>query len=467
MPELLDDPSIEAYYTRMQTFGHGRATLIAGDMLTFGASLFLTLFLRYQEIPSREVIDMHLAPFLFLFLLWAVVFLVAGLYDPYVLVARRKVANLVFSVQALNILLAAVFFFLLPFGIEPKTNLIIYLGISTALVCLWRLYLFPRIALEHSMTALLIGNSSEAQAIAAVFASNPYFNGVDMHMLQGDILSDADALRLALLDFTERHDVNMIIADMSDPQILQLTRDFYSLVFEEKNIRFYSLPVLYEELHHRVSPSLVKEAWILENITTSAPHYAYDFLKRCVDIVGAVLLLIPSLVLFPFIMAAIKLDDGGSIFYKTQRIGQHNKPMMLLKFRTKNGADSGDSALHSTLVDTKVGVFLRKTRLDELPQLFNVLRGDLSFIGPRPEMPALASVYAQEIPYYNLRHLIKPGLSGWAQINDYDAPRAGVDIQRTINKLSYDLYYLKRRSFLLDIEIALKTIKTFLLRTGT
>ena len=127
----------------------------------------------------------------------------------------------------------------------------------------------------------------------------------------------------------------------------------------------------------------------------------------------------------------------------------------------------GADALKSTLVDTKVGIILRKTRLDELPQLLNILRGDLSFIGPRPEIPELASVYASKIPYYNARHLIKPGLSGWAQINNFDVPRGGVDVERTSTKLSYDLFYLKRRSLILDMQIALKTIATILMRTGT
>jgi lipopolysaccharide/colanic/teichoic acid biosynthesis glycosyltransferase len=107
------------------------------------------------------------------------------------------------------------------------------------------------------------------------------------------------------------------------------------------------------------------------------------------------------------------------------------------------------------------------SRIDELPQLINVLKGDLSFIGPRPEMPALAEVYANEVPYYNARHFLKPGLSGWAQINNFDVPRGGIDVERTKVKLSYDLYYLERRSLLLDMQIALKTLATIIMRTGT
>ncbi len=126
----------------------------------------------------------------------------------------------------------------------------------------------------------------------------------------------------------------------------------------------------------------------------------------------------------------------------------------------------GAKALNSTLKDTRIGKFLRKSRIDELPQLYNVLKGDLSFIGPRPEMPALAKVYSEEIPFYSTRHFIKPGLSGWAQINDMDAPRGGVDLERTAAKLSYDLFYLKRHSLLLDLQTALRTISILLARTG-
>jgi lipopolysaccharide/colanic/teichoic acid biosynthesis glycosyltransferase len=205
--------------------------------------------------------------------------------------------------------------------------------------------------------------------------------------------------------------------------------------------------------------------WFITTISQSRT-VIYDAVKRGVDIVGAAVLLIPAGLFFPLIALAIKLDDRGSLFYSTVRVGQYNRPITIYKFRTKNGTDSDTDALKSVLVDTRVGKVLRQTRLDELPQLINILRGDLSFIGPRPEMPALANVYAKEIPFYNTRHFLKPGLSGWAQIKDFDAPRGGVDIERTTSKLSYDLYYLARRSLLLDIQIALKTLGTIIMRTG-
>jgi lipopolysaccharide/colanic/teichoic acid biosynthesis glycosyltransferase len=115
---------------------------------------------------------------------------------------------------------------------------------------------------------------------------------------------------------------------------------------------------------------------------------------------------------------------------------------------------------------TKVGAFLRKSRLDEIPQLWSIWRGDLSLVGPRPELPALAQIYEKEVPYYNVRHLIQPGLSGWAQLYHENHPHQGANVEETKNKLSYDLYYVKNRSLILDLEIALKTIKALLSRTG-
>lgn len=260
---------------------------------------------------------------------------------------------------------------------------------------------------------------------------------------------------------------DIVIADMRDAFATKLVPDFYTLAFVNSGIKFLSLPTVYEQLYHRVPPSLIEEGWLLEHVVTGSPHYAYDALKRVIDIVGALILLIPSLILFPFIMLAILYEDKGAFFYSAERIGHYNAVIRIMKFRTMTGRDDPQDALKSTLRITKVGNFLRKTRLDELPQLFNILKGELSFIGPRPEIPTLVDVYAENIPYYSMRHLTKPGLSGWAQINNFDVPRGGVDIPRTIDKLSFDLYYLKNRSLLLDIEIALKTVNTLFLRSGT
>ena len=183
------------------------------------------------------------------------------------------------------------------------------------------------------------------------------------------------------------------------------------------------------------------------------------------DIVIALLLGAVSLILYPFVYTAIKLDDGGSLFFIARRVGRNNKKIKLIKFRSMAVGSQGGGIEEAPQI-TRVGSFLRKTRVDELPQLWNVLKGDASLVGPRPETPELVKLYEKEIPYYNVRHLIKPGLSGWAQMYHEEHPHHGPDVEETKRKLSYDLYYIKNRSVLLDLKIALKTLKTLLSRGG-
>ena len=441
--------------------------LFFGDIIAFAGALVATLLIRYQEIPDETILSQHIGPFSLLFALWAVVFLTAGLYDQYVSFDRRGIPRLVLKVQFINMLLAGVLFFALPLGITPKTNLAIYLVVSTLFIVAWRLYIYPMVATQRTIQALVLGSGVEAEGVMRVLERNPYFKQVKVQQIDPHSLDDAAIIETELAEYVATHDVAMIVADMNTDTARALAPLFYRLAFTERSIRFFSLPEFYEQLHHRIPPSLVGEAWMLEKVSVRSPHYAYTFVKRLIDIAGALVLMIPNVIIFPIVIAAIKYQDGGPIFYRSERVGQFNKPIYILKFRTMSGMDSGRATLDSNLVVTPLGAFLRKTRLDEMPQLWNVLRGDLSFIGPRPEMPARAQVYMEDIPYYNMRHLIKPGLSGWAQINHFDVPRNEVDVEKTIDKLSFDLYYLRHRSLLLDLEIMLKTANTVLSRTGT
>ena len=168
-----------------------------------------------------------------------------------------------------------------------------------------------------------------------------------------------------------------------------------------------------------------------------------------------------SLIFYPLIILAIKLDSSGPIFFKQRRISQDGQIFKVIKFRSmieeaeKNGAQWADHQDHRI---TKVGNFLRKTRLDELPQMWNVFIGQMSFIGPRPERIEFVQQLEKEVPYYQIRHIVKPGLTGWAQVNFH----YGASVQDSIEKLQYELYYIKHRSFILDLSILLRTIKIIL-----
>lgn len=442
------------------------ALLFLGDMLSFIVALLIALMLRHGALPIQSVFIRHLTPFLALAILWTLVFFIAGLYDRHITLVRKNIPDVILKAQLINMLIAALFFFLFPVGITPKITLALYLIVSTALIVCWRLLVFPILSSGVATRAVIIGSGEETKELSHILNENPQFGCICVEVVDIRTYATMVVLRTKLAELASLHHIDSVIADMSDEYAKRLAPLYYDLTFLHSNMRFIRLHELYEQLFNRVPLSLIGKTWFLENIRTEASHYGYALIKRTIDIVGALILLVPCAVIFPLIVLVIKLQDGGTVIYTSARVGRYNKPIYIYKFRTMTGMD-GAAILDTAHTVTPFGRLLRKTRLDELPQLLNILQGDLSFVGPRPEVPARARVYAECIPYYNMRHLIKPGLSGWAQINNFEVPRGTVDIAQTIDKLSFDLYYLKRHSLFLDFEIILKTIKTMLLRSGS
>jgi lipopolysaccharide/colanic/teichoic acid biosynthesis glycosyltransferase len=442
------------------------ALLIVGDILCFVVALWLTLAIRYFSLPSFELFANHLWPFLVVSVAWLFVFYISGLYDKHTLLLKKQLVTRVLYAHVANVIIAAVIFLILPFGITPKTNLLIYLIVSSALLIWWRRKLVPLCSPKNKRRAILIANGANAVELADEINNNDRYNYYFVRIIDDETLLRTEDFESKIRLLIERERVSIIVADARGEHIREFLPTLFSLSFLQFRITFLDFQRLYEDTFDRVPLENLTYEWFIANIYQPKRAF-YDGIKRVIDVIGALCLFLPAAAIFPITALAIKLADRGPLFYVTVRVGQFNRPITIYKFRTKNGLDSGEAALKSALVDTKIGAFLRKTRIDELPQLVNVLKGNLSFIGPRPEMPELAAVYADAIPYYNTRHFLKPGLSGWAQINDLDPPRGGVDVPRTISKLSYDLYYLSRRSLLLDIQIALKTISILFRRTGS
>lgn len=440
--------------------------LILGDVICFSVALWLTLLVRYLEWPGTERLNAHFGPFLTLSSIWLFIFYIAGLYDKHTVLLKKLLFSRIIYTQVANIVLAAFLFLVIPFGIAPKTNLVIYLVVSIVLITVWRLYLFNFFSPKTLRRAILIADGEEAIELADEINNNDRYNYSFVRIIDERAVIHTPDFENKLLELIERENVEIIVANPHGEHIGRIMPTIFNLAFLQFRFTFLDFYRVYEDTFDRIPMSSLRHDWFIAHISQNG-RPIYSACKRLVDFIGAAILFVPFAIVFPFIAAAIKLGDGGPLFYVTERIGRFNRSIKIYKFRTKNGLDSGDDALKSALVDTKVGSFLRKSRLDELPQLINVLQGDLSFIGPRPEMPALASVYDEQIPYYNARHFITPGLSGWAQIKDFDAPRGGIDLEKTINKLSYDLFYLKHRSLILDVQIALKTITALIMRNGS
>lgn len=433
------------------------AVLLIGDLFFFLISLWFALLLRNLEIPSGELFSIHLVPFSLLFVVWILVFYIAGLYEKHTVILKSKLPSIIANTQLVNSALAVVFFYLIPFfGITPKTILFIYLFISLVLILSWRIYGYFIIGRGRQSNAVLIGSGEEMKELLEEVNNNPIYNirfvsSVDLNR------ADEHGFWDEIVDRIYSEDVSIIAIDLNNKNVEPVLSHLYNLIFSK--ISFLDMHKIYEDIFDRVPLSLLKYNWFLENISTE-PRVAYDTLKRIMDVTISLPLIIISLVIYPFVWLAIKFDDGGPIFISQERVGKRGRAFKLMKFRSmeRNDLDLG-SATHGENRVTKVGKFLRNTRIDELPQLWSVLKGDLSLIGPRPELPAGVAHYTEEIPYYNVRHLIKPGLSGWAQIYQEKHPHHNVDTLETANKLSYDLYYIKNRSFLLDIKIALRTLK--------
>jgi exopolysaccharide biosynthesis polyprenyl glycosylphosphotransferase len=427
--------------------------LFLGDLAVFLVSLYMTLTLRFGELPDRETFMTHFVPFTVLFLIWVLISFIAGLYEKHTLSLKGKLPVILTRVQVANALVSVAFFYFIPyFNITPKVILFIYLVISLVIMVAWRMAIAETIGRGRRSKALLIARkSTEVSDLYTEINNNPryatYF--VEWIDLSSGISGDE------IVGHIQTKGVSLIVADFADRSVNDLMPTLYKQIFS--GVEFDDIQTLYEEVFDRVPLSLVNDTWFLENVSSSTKS-TFDAIKRLMDIVASAILGLISLVVYPFVYIAIKMEDRGVLFSYQTRIGQNNKPIRIMKFRTMNIAnDEGKWGKQENKV-TRVGNFLRKTRIDELPQLWNVFKGDVSLIGPRPEFGEAVKAYAEQIPYYNIRHIVKPGLSGWAQIYG-EHPHHGVDTNLTSNKLSYDLYYVKNRSLFLDIKIALQTLK--------
>lgn len=241
----------------------------------------------------------------------------------------------------------------------------------------------------------------------------------------------------------------------------------YLLTCYEQGTQVSTMPELYERLTDRVPVEHTGDNWfVVLPLESSGLNLFYRLIKRILDSVIALIGLICFGLLLPFLALLIKLDSPGPVFYCQKRMGRAGKEFELIKLRSMIvDAEADGQAKWAEKYDSRVtraGLFLRRTRLDELPQLLNVLRGEMSLIGPRPERPEFVAGLQQEIPFYRTRLTVKPGLTGWAQVN-YDYGRSASD---ALEKLRYDLYYIKHQSLQLDLVILLKTIGTILLLKG-
>jgi exopolysaccharide biosynthesis polyprenyl glycosylphosphotransferase len=448
--------------------------LILGDIAALYLALGLTLLIRYGDVLQRPW-EIHRVPFAAVFVLWILLFFIAGLYEQEAWSANRVIKERILRTIVAAGIMAVLLFYLVPaFGITPKTNLIIHIALSAGLIVMWRMLANIIIRSATKTNVLFFGVSEDMLSLVKTLVESPHLGfhvaaivqteDEPVITLQKTPVFKFDNMASKLL---QEKNISLVVASKDISSNKMFVRMLYEVL--PRGIRFTDAPTFYESLTGKIPVSLVSEVWFLENVSEREKR-VFEVIKRSYDMLFAFFLGIPAFFITPLIAATIKLESRGPVFIRQQRVGKNGIPFVLYKFRSMiatgpHGLAENDSAQWAQQNDTRitrVGIFLRKTRLDELPQLINIFNGQMSFIGPRPERPEFIETLKQQIPFYEIRHLVRPGLSGWAQINfPY-----GASVEDTMQKLQYDLYYIKNRSIALDLNIALKTILVILSREG-
>jgi len=448
-------------------------SLIVGDILFFILALWLTLSLRYLALPDFELFNQHFWPFLIFSAVWIFVFYIAGLYDKQTVFFKMNLFSRILSAQVVNGIIAFILFFKFPFGINPQTNLVIYIFVSAFLVTFWRLRLYKKVVPALKYKALILADGQEAVDLVNEVNNNNRYSYYFVRFVDKETAEKTEDLEAKLLELIEKENIEIIVANPNEPYLEKVLPKLFDLAFLRFQLTFLDFYRVYEETFDRIPLTSLNYEWFLANVS-QAKKPVYNFLKRGFDIVVSLILGVVFVCLLPFIFITMKLEGKGDIFIIQERIGQYNQAVSIIKIRTMT-ENRGGSATWTTEdkkegnVVTKVGAILRKLSIDELPQIINVIKGDISLIGPRNDIKGLGERIAKEIPYYEIRNLVKPGITGWAQTHQsYSGNNISPQsLNETKVRLAYDLFYVKNRSLFLDVDIALRTIKTLFSRVIT
>jgi len=442
--------------------------LLAGDIAVLYLSLYLTLLIRYWQAPADGLWEAHFIPFTFIFFIWILVFYIAGLYNLHLAVNNADFFKLALRGIAAAGLLSLAFFYLSPqTNIAPKRNLLIYIAVFAALFCLWRrIYNGLLKSYLPQNNIAVIGLNSLTKELALELAQKPHLGQKIVFIVSSGNENEFNGIPVIkktddLKNLIKEKNINTVILAANPNESSELRSSLFKCL--RLKINYVSLWRFYENLTGKIPVESLTQMWFLENLSEGNKGW-FDAFKRAYDIVLAILVLSLTAPFWPIIALAVKLESRGPAFFRQTRVGINGKHFQILKFRSM--AETGNDASPAVKNDkrvTKVGSFLRKTRLDEIPQAINILKGEMSFVGPRPERPEFAENLEKQIPFYKERTLVKPGITGWDQVSgEYHSP----SYEDSLKKLQYDLFYIKNRSIYLDLSIILKTISTVLSRKG-
>lgn len=442
-----------------------RSILVFGDLLVaflaLGGALYLwSLRDQWALTFWQERVDWwyYVLPFFWLLLL-------LNLYDPHRVNNLRVTVRGIAAAAFIGLLCYAVFYLLMK-GSEARLGVGFFLALVSVFTLLWRL-LYIRISVAPALMrrVLILGAGKSGETLLEAYHSlkpRPFYlvgfiddnpDKVGKQVKGHPILAASDRLA-EVIEHESVSDLVIAVSGEMQGRTFQAVLDA-----QEHGVEVTPMAALYEELLGRVPVHHLESEWLIRSFVIEARSgMFYEAAKRVMDIFGALLGLTLLAVLFPFVALGIALDSGFPVLYKQVRSGKGGRPYAVSKFRTMRQDAEKDGQARLTLEKderiTRFGNFLRRTHLDEFPQFWNVLTGQMSLVGPRAERPEWVVQFEKQIPFYRARLLVKPGVTGWAQVNY----AYYVTVEEMAVKLEYDLYYIKHRNLLMEIAILLRTI---------
>ncbi len=468
--------------------------LLLGDLIASAGAMVFAIYVWYQLSLSREVIrlvergfneeraqrvaesiiDIKI-PYWFYLLPLVWLLLMIDSYDLHTAANWKKTLRGIAVAPIVGLLGYSVIF-----TVNQDPNSLPRIGIGVFLLCASLLTLIWRAAYIRLYTSsgmmrrlLIVGAGKAGNSLADIYRKlNPppflLIGFIDDDpakrgkSYQGFAVLGTSEKLLRIVEDYHISDVVIAISGEIKGETFQNILDV-----QEQGVEIIRMPILYEEMTQRVPIEHLESDWVIRSFVDQVRVSGmYELSKRLMDVAGALVGLFVFFLIFPFAALAIILESGLPIFYSQERLGKGGRVFRIYKFRSmwQNAEADGEAKLAAVNDPrvTKVGDFLRRTRLDEMPQFISVLTGEMSLVGPRAERPELVAQFQKQIPFYRARLLVKPGLTGWAQINyGYVA-----SVKETMIKLEYDLYYIKHRTLAMDFNIVLRTIGTVLRRTG-
>ncbi|MBZ0277007.1 MAG: sugar transferase [Anaerolineae bacterium] len=454
-----------------------RLLLMIGDALAVVASVLVSLFI-WSQVARNETFSFAFVWyrsywFFLLTGLWLVLASANDFYDLTTVSRWTTMAQRLVLITLQMLVIYLIIFFLSPPSSLPRLFILYYGVASFILIGLVRL-VNPALIGWASLRrrVLVVGTDWAAQTIITVI-NRQALHAYEIVGVIGEASEVNSTIEQIPVIGTGADLLKIARGQQVSELIVTSTRELSGVLFQgvmdayEHRLTVVPMPLLYERITGQVPVEHVNNNWaVVLPIGGTSIFNPYPVLKRLIDVTLALVGVVGFLLLLPFIALAIRLDSPGSIFYGQERVGLNGRIFRIYKFRSmRSDAEATTGAVFSQRGDprvTRVGRFMRKTRLDEIPQIINILCGDMSVVGPRPERPEHVKRLMEKIPFYRTRHVIRPGLTGWAQVRY----AYGSDDEDALMKLQYDLYYIRHQSLAIDLNIMIRTVGKVIKMSG-